>query len=107
MSPRQDAQPEQDGYVAYDMNQFPSEHDEHAPIFMQMEDVELETTDSSAHELGTFEPSLYHRALSTSNYGRVLLSTNSVPSTQLLMLRNRKIVPHGLHPPILTLFASS
>lgn len=45
-----------------------------------------------------FEPEMYHQALRTGKYGRLLLSTHSIPSTQLIMLQNRKAMPHGVPP---------
>ena len=62
---------------------------------MQIQDAELDVRESSGNEMGAFEPEIYHQALQTSKYGRLLLSTRSIPSTQLIMLQNRKVMPHG------------
>ena len=64
-------------------------------LCMQIQNADLDVRVSSGNEMGSFEPDIYHEALQTSKYGRLLLSSRSIPSTQRIMLENRKLMPHG------------
>ena len=62
---------------------------------VQIEGAKVENDSSIAEQVGTFRTDRYHEELQTSKYGKVMLSTRVLASTQALLLQNRKAMPSG------------